>query len=511
MVTLTLCISSAGAGMLSTPYAFQNMGIVCAIIATIILALLNAYTMHILARFTIMYSSVLPNNNYDSLITAVCGKKCGMWSLFSIFVGGLGALSGFLLILSSLAHQALWQWCGGPNSPHSDNCGMWSSRAACALIVSGGVLFPLTFVRSMHKLTLTTWLSWMSVLGVMGCVLIRAAQTIADSDYSQQQAGIDMKKWETYLFNPSPDLLLGFPIVVFTLGNQLQIPIVVLELFPPLRPKVSTRVVPATSILVASLYLVTGIFGVATFGSNITGDILLDYSTSDALATVAKLLMALHITFAFPVQLAPSRESMEMLCGFDQEEEEARSQAKTSQLEASVSPAYRDEPVSPPRSFRCSLLPALPPAVRRIIMIIFMLSICVMTAILIPEVQIIFGLLGATVSVSQVYLFPALLLIYHSFKEEQWELEVTARNSLAAPASVSELHSHSQHLLSASSPLLPPCNGSVTTPDSASRLAPSSAASSSWRKDRRNGYLLIAWSVIMCVVGTSATIWDTFF
>lgn len=53
-----------------------------------------------------------------------------------------------------------------------------------------------------------------------------------------------------------------------------------------------------------------------------------------------------------------------------------------------------------------------------------LISICATIAIFVPEVQVVFGLAGSTLSVSQMYLFPAVLMLKSSFGSDKTQGKV---------------------------------------------------------------------------------------
>jgi amino acid permease len=382
--TLTLTISAAGAGMLSFAYAVRMMGITSAIICTILFALLNAYTLSALARLVGSYSHrLVGQGSYEELVRVVLGQRWYIFCVATILLGGIGAMTGFLLIQCSLAHQMLWSLCTHTDSAgvlHNE-CGFWSSRAAIALLLCTFVIFPLSFTRSLHNLVFSTWLSFLTVISVMGTIVFRAIQAMASSDgYPHTPGQEKVKEFAGWGLNVQPEYLLGWPIIIFALGCQLQLPLVYLELHPTSRAGVSRRVVLAQTLLVVLLYLLTGVAGFLLYGSDTDGDILLNFSTDDLLANIAKGIMALHIALAFPVCLAPSRAALDFM-------------GKTFW---GIEPCRRN-----------SVLQALS-----------LIALSALLAVLIPEVQIVFGLMGSTISVSQTYLMPAVMLLALSRAEE---------------------------------------------------------------------------------------------
>lgn len=57
--------------------------------------------------------------------------------------------------------------------------------------------------------------------------------------------------------------------------------------------------------------------GYGTFGSRTRGNILVNYPLSDNFANSAKVIMALHVILAYPVNMFPARRAMRIVftCG----------------------------------------------------------------------------------------------------------------------------------------------------------------------------------------------------
>jgi len=151
----------------------------------------------------------------------------------------------------------------------------------------------------------------------------------------------------------------------------------------------------AAAALCTLLYCVTGLVGLLSFGRDVCGDVLRSMGSpgspalgcqggdpSAAVAPVepggwapwnlaAKSLMALHVALAFPVILFPCREML----------------------------LHALAPLGAGTGLLSRLLTAL-----------LLTASCAALAVGAPGVQVVFGLCGATVSVTQIYLLPAAIL-----------------------------------------------------------------------------------------------------
>lgn len=376
--TLTLAVAAAGAGMLSFGYATRVQGMASTVTCTILFAALNAYTMAVVARMTQAFRHRLEGQgSYDELVRACLGPRQYVFCLANIFVGSIGSLTSYLIICGSLGHQAMWQACTTLDPATGEvlvnHCGFWSSRTAVVLVLALFVIFPLTFLRKLHHMRVSTWICFGTVVSVAAIVVVRGLEAVAASDYPSTPGQRAVDTSEGLFLRPHLEFFLGAPIAIFSLGCHVQVPLVTLELVPQARARLVSHVIPTTNALTCLLYLATGLFGFVTFGSETDGNLLLNYAPRDVAATVAKALMALHISLAFPVCLHPAREA----------------------LDGTLRYLWRIEP--------CAL--------NTLVQSVACLALATCFAIVIPQVEVVFGLLGATIGVSIGFYFPGLMVL----------------------------------------------------------------------------------------------------
>ena len=156
------------------------------------------------------------------------------------------------------------------------------------------------------------------------------------------------------------------------------------------------------------MYLGVGIFGYIQFGTDTDGVILDNYANDDKLVNVARILMALHVALAYPVLFYPAQCSLvELLLWlrlryfhnshiFADVEVESEEPLLTGN-------ADDDGQVWPFRVENIRGLCTLAVA-----------TITASLAIAVPQVEIVFGLMGSLVATTQVLLLPSALLLKHS-------------------------------------------------------------------------------------------------
>ena len=143
-----------------------------------------------------------------------------------------------------------------------------------------------------------------------------------------------------------------------------------------------------------SLYVATGAFGYLAFGDSVAQDVLQNFPDSDLAADAAKVLMVLHIVLAAPVILFPGARCVAFFM---------RRRGADRRLAAAVARCLGGCP--------CLLAAALSPVAARAATAGPMLALCALLAVFVPQVAVLFALVGATVSTAEIYLFPAAMIL----------------------------------------------------------------------------------------------------
>jgi sodium-coupled neutral amino acid transporter 10 len=130
--------------------------------------------------------------------------------------------------------------------------------------------------------------------------------------------------------------------------------------------------VSASYSLLTVLYIVAMVAGFSTFGSACHGNILLNYHSSDMLATLGRLATGCSILFGFPLIVTGTREGL-INCG--------------------SSLGY----------------PQLGKKKNHVVLVGTILTVVTVTSCAIPDVSLVVGLTGATLGSAIVYICPALI------------------------------------------------------------------------------------------------------
>lgn len=426
---LSLITCTAGAGVLSFPWAVAQAGILPVVIFTVLFSLLAGYCNLILAEFAYHYRRCMSSRTYDELIFLTLGPSHYTAVSAQVIFGLLGSLVGFFCVAADLGVPVAQHACLGTSSLF---CTVFTSRGGVILFFATLVVLPLSSVSKVHHLRLPAALAVASVVFVVGLVVVRGFQGGSD--------GL-----------PSPDLLgsspggvlLAFPIAIYSLGNHVQS----VSIFTDIAPSNQHRYhlsVAACYITVVLLYCFTGVCGAWAFGGveGVNGNILTNFALGDTPADVAKAIMAVHVALVIAVDAIPMRRSMTLALGRCKRGGSGGSGGvgggggKSSgggtweEVEATAKAALEAEAALP----TVWGIPYSPSIAAQTLGI---LGASGGLAIFFPQVNVVFGLLGSTLGVSCLCGYPGLMLLQRArevaFEEENRGGEDTSGSAAVRP------------------------------------------------------------------------------
>ena len=201
---INLAISAAGAGVLSFPFAFLQQGVALGTLLTLVFACFNIFTLAVLVHFTLLLHrrGELRARTYEELCLHMLGERAYVAAVLCIVIGTVGALTGFFIIVGDIAVPVLVRALG-PDA--------WlASRGALILLFATLVVLPLSLLRNLAELAVSSFISVLSVLAVSGVVVYRSATHPVAADVE-------------LLAQPSISIVFGVPIAIFSLGCHLQV------------------------------------------------------------------------------------------------------------------------------------------------------------------------------------------------------------------------------------------------------------------------------------------------
>uniref|UniRef100_A0A7S3YTV1 Amino acid transporter transmembrane domain-containing protein n=2 Tax=Lotharella globosa TaxID=91324 RepID=A0A7S3YTV1_9EUKA len=133
-----------------------------------------------------------------------------------------------------------------------------------------------------------------------------------------------------------------------------------------------STVVCASCIVAVSLYMILAVSGMYQFGYNTNEDILTNLGHNSPAMAITQLLMAANIGLSFPMNVYPSRFTLEMLLFSD----------------------------------------AKPSAMRRYLMTLSFVGLAAIVAIAVPNITTVFSILGGSSAVLVSFVLPAAFYLH---------------------------------------------------------------------------------------------------
>lgn len=518
--------------MLSFPLAAQLAGLPLLLAATVVFSLLAAYMDLILAEFAQRYRRLLPSRTFAELVVRALGPHHYAGVLAQVIFGLVGTLVGFTCIMADLLTPVVVHACSlaSPSTPAAAACSVLSTRASVIALFSVCIALPLAGCSRMHSLRGISAFAVAAVLAVAGVVVARGAIALSSGAAAANLPAMPR--------GGISGVLLMLPIVIYAAGNHVQSVTIFLECDGPARRVYATSVFLAYAVITV-MYALTAAFGVAAFGSAVLGDVLENFALGEPAADVAKVLMAIHVAVVVPVDTIPLRRSFSLalrLCmsacsrgahpaalidaseageslvnndsdlllqsyaadSFTPARETTSADAPDTAAEAAyrrmLALARKDEAEEAALPQRCGCACSRGIAAQTVGLVLG----AGVVAIAFPQVNIVFGLLGATLGVTCMWGYPALFLLARA-------REIEERRAAALGCSLQlgvqdEPRDVSRERASEGDD----CGDGSDGDDAALRFIPSSPF---WL--RAQAYGLLALSVAMIVLGTGVYIWST--
>ena len=243
------------------------------------------------------------------------------------------------------------------------------------ILLAFAVVAPLSCFQKMDALKFTSSLSVSFVLFLMVMVFLYALDIDSMDPCRDKGVGDDDGECvgDMPMFSLESNAFRVLSIFVFAFSCQTNMFAVVNELENPSQKRFDT--ITSSAVLSAgSVYIVVAIAGFLTYGTEVDANILVSYPKT-TLTTVARICVSLLVSFSYPILFLPGRTSvMGLWRGFDKDKQ-----------------AYITN-----NAFRYSLVT------------IGLLGGSLATALLVEDLGLIFGLVGATGATIISFILPGI-------------------------------------------------------------------------------------------------------
>lgn len=308
--SMNLAKNLVGSGILSLPagiaaFSSSTAALTPSLLLLLGSAILSAYTFYLIGKVCLETKSSTFGAAWDRSVQS--GKWIPQWvCIFECFGGAVV----YSMVLGD-AFSSLLQGAGAAVPS------LLVSRSGVILSLSAFVLFPLCCLRSFAQL------AKFSLLGTLATsyVVVFIVKRFLDGSYAPGgqffKAAHATTTAVTGMFNPQMLVLVALLSAAFLV--HFNAPQFFSEL-PPVEAKSESerqgklRDFSKVSLIgfgIASLqYAMVMCFGFLTFGTSVSGNVLLNYDSSDPWATAARLAVGISMLFGYPMQFAGFRDGL---------------------------------------------------------------------------------------------------------------------------------------------------------------------------------------------------------
>ncbi|KAJ8259152.1 hypothetical protein COCON_G00181640 [Conger conger] len=371
MSVFNLSNAIMGSGILGLAFAMSNTGIVLFLFLLTFIAILSAYSIHLL----LTSAGVVGNRAYEQLGNRAFGQPGKVLAGVVITIHNIGAMSSYLFIVKYELPLVIQAFLGKDTSP-----GVWYLEGNyLIIIVSLCVILPLALMRQLGYLGYTSGFSLTCMVFFLISVIykkynIPCPLETSAPDYHNftTPPSTEEEACEAKLFTINQQTAYTIPILAFAFVCHPE----VLPIYTELRNPTKKRMQNVANISILAMfvmYLLTAVFGYLTFYGQVEAELLHTYSKAgdDTLVLCVRLAVLVAVILTVPVVLFPIRRAVLQL-------------------------------LFPDKPFHWA---------RHICIAIVLLFIVNLLVIFVPNIRDIFGIIGATSAPSLIFILPGIFYL----------------------------------------------------------------------------------------------------
>ncbi|XP_036068718.1 sodium-coupled neutral amino acid transporter 3 [Oryzias melastigma] len=363
-----------GSGILGLAFAMSNTGIVLFIILLVSIAILSAYSIHLLLRS----AGIVGIRAYEQLGNHAFGNPGKVIAACIITVHNIGAMSSYLFIVKSELPLVIQAFLG-----KHDNTGEWFMNGNyLIIIVSAVIIFPLALMKQLGYLGYTSGFSLSCMVFFLIAVIYKKFNIPCPFNEEPHHnitsshllnSTMNSTDCEAKAFTMNSQTAYTIPILAFAFVCHPE----VLPIYTELRDATKSRMQKVANISILAMfvmYLLTALFGYLTFYTAVESELLHTYvrvDPLDVLILCVRLAVLIAVILTVPVVLFPIRRAVLQILFYDKPFHWARH----------IGIAFA---------------------------LVFLVNLLV---IFVPSMKDIFGLIGATSAPSLIFILPAIFYI----------------------------------------------------------------------------------------------------
>ncbi|XP_073494818.1 solute carrier family 38 member 6 [Phyllobates terribilis] len=362
-----------GSGILGLSYAMASTGIIGFSILLLLVALLAAYSIHLLLCLC-LHTAV---TSYEDLGLLAFGSPGKILVASTILVQNMGAMSSYLFIVKSELPAAIAGFLA------DDHSGAWYLDGRWLLIITAVcIVLPLALLPKIGFLGYTSSLSFFFMVYFAIVVVIKKwyipcplpqNHTLMYTEISNSS------ECKPKLFEFSKESAFALPTMAFSFLCHTSVLPIYCELRSPSKSRMQ-NVANLGISLSFLIYFISALFGYLTFYDKVESELLQGYSRflpRDTLIITLRLVILLAVLLTVPLIHFPARKALMMMFFSNQQ---------------------------------FSYL-------RHIAVTLFLNIVIVLLAIFVPDIRSVFGVVGSTTSTCLLFVFPGIFYMKLSFED----------------------------------------------------------------------------------------------
>jgi|AntRauTorckE5430_2_1112549.scaffolds.fasta_scaffold10125_1 amino acid permease len=322
---INLLNTVAGAGMLGLPGAYAGSGFFIGTILLFTAAFFSAIGLHLLSVSATTAQARMrdgkPASFYNVAVTAMPQFAIAIDA--AVALKCFGVATGYFVTVGDCMvdsfHYVFRNFSDQTETTAEEIEEMVFTNRQFWIISALLFVLPISFFKTLSALKFTSTLSLILIYALaVGIVLY--AQGIFDACENngthyypprEDDQIDDTCRGETDLFTDFDDTIKNLSIFVFSFTCHQNVFTISNELKRPTQQRIDKVIILAISSALI-LYMIVAIEGYRTYGSEVKGDILLNYPQT-GLVTMMRIGIAIMVILSYPLQLDPSRRCLTSL------------------------------------------------------------------------------------------------------------------------------------------------------------------------------------------------------
>jgi amino acid permease len=405
---INLTNTIVGAGMLGLPGAFAGTGYFGGTILVLLGSFFSAHGLILLSKAA--QRAGLPSSFYSVAQAAV--PQYTVLIDLAVALKCFGVATGYLITVGDCMVDALDHILLNGDPEHDDTMfiNVLLSRQFWVVAAVLAVM-PFSFYRTLDDLKKTSALALIFVFFLAFGIIAYAQNPVSACPDGE----LEDCRGEIVAFTDAPSTLSKLPIFIFAFTCHQNIFPIVNELQNRTQERLNAIVFASIGFALVIFYIVA-IEGYHTFGSNVRGDILLNYP-ENGYVTILRICIAFMLALHYPLQLDPSRRCISSLIAVVSRWSEGRSRSLSprglSDVEDSaVATGQEDDGIFNDKSKTDSAINDFLSDDRIFYAItISFLFMSFVIAMIVDDLGVVLAMVGATGSTLVSYILPGLIYV----------------------------------------------------------------------------------------------------